>query len=339
MTTRNSQASNKSANTGLSLVELMISILLGLLLSSGIIAVYLESKRNFAAEEELARIQENGRFALGLLKRELSLAGFFGGYFLVSEILVPTTGPDKVDPDCASPAWALDINPSVDLIDNFSSSLVTVDGTTLDCLTIADIEPGTDVFTVKRSTGEATVYEGIYADGVTAAKNKQMYLRVEGYGDEREWKYNDTAGFSDVDPNDPIEYWEMHASIFFIRSYAVATGDGIPTLCVVTLVGKTMEERCLVEGVEDMQIVFGEDTDGDSVPNQYVSSPTDLDAAVTARIYLLMRSVNELSGTANINTKTYTIIPGSTPVTFNDNYLRRIFSTTVLMRNSILPAG
>jgi len=322
----------------------MISILLGLLLSSGIIAVYLESKRNFAAEEEMARIQENGRFALGSLKRELSLAGFFGGYFIISDLPAPTTDPEKVAPDCASPAWALDVSTPVDFIDNVditSSPLVTIEGTTLTagCLTIADIKEDTDIFMVKRTAGEATVYEGVYADGVdaTSAAKKQMYLKVKDYGDVREWLYHESGELPDVVPNDPIEYWQVYAKIFYIRSYSATSGDDIPTLCVVALVGNDIEERCLVEGVEDMQVVFGEDTDGDSVPNRYVSSPTDISAAVTARIYLLMRSVNELSGTVNTNKKTYRVGPGS--VTVDDSYLRRIFSTTVLMRNSILPAG
>ena len=43
---------------GLSLVELMRSIVLGLLIVAAVIGVYLESKRNYAAEEEVARIQE-----------------------------------------------------------------------------------------------------------------------------------------------------------------------------------------------------------------------------------------------------------------------------------------
>ena len=40
----------RARQSGLSLVELMISIVLGLLIVAGVIGVYLESKRNYAAE-------------------------------------------------------------------------------------------------------------------------------------------------------------------------------------------------------------------------------------------------------------------------------------------------
>ena len=62
---------------GLTLIELLISILLGAVLSLAISGVYLESVRNFMVENEMARLQENGRFSLNLLRRELSQAGFF----------------------------------------------------------------------------------------------------------------------------------------------------------------------------------------------------------------------------------------------------------------------
>ena len=64
---------------GLTLIELMVSILLGSTFSLAIAGVYLHSKRQFAVEEAMARVQENGRFALHLLRRELSLAGFYSG--------------------------------------------------------------------------------------------------------------------------------------------------------------------------------------------------------------------------------------------------------------------
>jgi type IV pilus assembly protein PilW len=52
---------------------------------------------------------------------------------------------------------------------------------------------------------------------------------------------------------------------------------------------------------------------------------------VVARIYLLLRTVNEISG--HEDTKTYNL--GQTAVgPFNDGYYRRVFQTTVLLRNS-----
>jgi type IV pilus assembly protein PilW len=70
--------SNACRNRGLSLVELMVAITLGLLLTAGMIQLFNSSKVTFQTNDGIARVQENGRFALELLKRELREAGSFG---------------------------------------------------------------------------------------------------------------------------------------------------------------------------------------------------------------------------------------------------------------------
>lgn len=68
---------------GLSLVELMIAMALGLLLMTGVIQVFLSSRQTYAANEAMGRLQENGRFALEFIARSARLAGYtdpiFGG--------------------------------------------------------------------------------------------------------------------------------------------------------------------------------------------------------------------------------------------------------------------
>lgn len=59
---------------GFSLVELMISLLLGLLVSAAAIGIFLSNQRTYRATESLARIQENARVAFELMARELRQA-------------------------------------------------------------------------------------------------------------------------------------------------------------------------------------------------------------------------------------------------------------------------
>lgn len=61
---------------GLSLVELMVALVLGMLLMTGVIQVFLSSKQTYAANEANARIQENGRFALDFISRSARLGGY-----------------------------------------------------------------------------------------------------------------------------------------------------------------------------------------------------------------------------------------------------------------------
>ena len=61
---------------GLSLVELMIAMALGVLVSAGIMAVFRATADSRQAQEQLARLQEEGRFAITQIKNDLFNAEF-----------------------------------------------------------------------------------------------------------------------------------------------------------------------------------------------------------------------------------------------------------------------
>lgn len=63
---------------GLSLVELMIAMAIGLVVMLGVVQVFAASRESYRLSEGLARVQENSRFALDTLQRELRMAGHFG---------------------------------------------------------------------------------------------------------------------------------------------------------------------------------------------------------------------------------------------------------------------
>ena len=63
---------------GLSLVELMIALLIGSILMLGLVQVFSASRAAYQVSEGVARVQENGRFALDYLQRDIRLIGHFG---------------------------------------------------------------------------------------------------------------------------------------------------------------------------------------------------------------------------------------------------------------------
>jgi type II secretory pathway pseudopilin PulG len=310
---------------GLSLIELLVSITLGLILASGLVTVYIDSKNNYQAEDEIARVQENGRYALSVLKRELALSGFLGGH-LDTESKVTCAG------SCTG--WAFDASVPVEFVNSVSAS-----DTMPSSSTRTDFEAGTDIFSVKRTSGDFTLKDGEYGDGKTAADDNQWYLRAENYGDFQEWVFLGSGGIpsgEDVAGSE-IDYWEYYVKTFYIRNYSVSAGDGVPTLCVERLIATGLQSQCLIEGIEDLQVEFGIDSDGDNAPNQFKSNPTaaEIESAVAARIYLLVRGIDAVAGYTN--NKTYTL--GDKDVAAkNDAFVRRVFSTTVQMRNTVLPS-
>lgn len=64
---------------GVSLIELMIAMTLGLVLVIGITSVYLGAKRSVDNQAALATVQENARYAFEFLGNDVRMAGFSGG--------------------------------------------------------------------------------------------------------------------------------------------------------------------------------------------------------------------------------------------------------------------
>lgn len=64
---------------GISLIELMISLTLSALLMLGVMRMFTDSTTNNLADTALAQVQDSGRMAIELLKRDIRMAGFQGG--------------------------------------------------------------------------------------------------------------------------------------------------------------------------------------------------------------------------------------------------------------------
>ncbi|MEP7070444.1 MAG: hypothetical protein ABI789_14440, partial [Usitatibacter sp.] len=112
------RTSPPSAVAGVSLVELMISIVLGMLLIAALTTVFASTS---AARNELERTSrqiENGRFAMELLSDDLRVAGFYGE-LNVKQLAVPAALPDPCSTTVSD--WADAITIGVQAYDNGAS--------------------------------------------------------------------------------------------------------------------------------------------------------------------------------------------------------------------------
>ena len=265
------------------------------------------------------------------------MAGFFAGVLSMDAVT-----PVSVGIDCSPANWALDGRAPVEMVDDYHGQFtpVSLNSTPFSCLEGAGIVPFTDILAIKRTASEASVLRGVPAPHLTRSTVEQWYLRLPDDGNPI-WKKLRPVDFLDAaTAGASWAYWEASSKIFYIRRYSDSgdTDDGIPTLCMENLAGNAVTSRCLVEGVENMQFEFGIDTDDDGVANQYKVAPTgaEMEQAVTARIHLLLRSILEISGYRD--DRSYTL--GQKQVAAqHDAYLRRVFSTTVRLRNRTEPIG
>ena len=77
----------------------------------------------------------------------------------------------------------------------------------------------------------------------------------------------------------------------------------------------------LVEGIENMQILYGEDTNGDNTPDHYVAvgGVGDMERVVSVRVALTARTLD-----ANLD-----------PAANDDGRLRHTFQSTITLRNRL----
>jgi type IV pilus assembly protein PilW len=96
----------------------------------------------------------------------------------------------------------------------------------------------------------------------------------------------------------------------------------------------------LVEGIENFQVEYGRDTTGDGMPDDYVSSPSVSDYVVSARLFILARSITATPGYSLAPGKAYclaSLVAGACPtgkaVSFSDNFKRHLYLSEVRLTN------
>ena len=82
-------------HAGFTLVELMIAMLIGVVLMGGVIQIFASSKQTYRTQDELGRTQENARYAMEVLLKDIRMAGYMGcfGQTAVTDIVKPALKP------------------------------------------------------------------------------------------------------------------------------------------------------------------------------------------------------------------------------------------------------
>lgn len=317
---------------GLSLIELMIAMVLGLLIVLGLSSLFLSSKRNFRQDEMIGRMQEEARFGIDNLTRDLSMAGFWG------EVIGTSTLGNYggvVTNDCVSggSSWIKTAQNSMPIsaLDNTTGASAN---TAFSCIASTEVAENTDIVAIKRVSGERA----------SSGEAARVYMRNLNGTAGLLFMNDGTVGTLADNPD-----WEYRPAIYYIRNFSVTAGDGIPALCRKILSPDTSSSppvvpavitECLAQGVENLQVEYGLDTNitPDGVANRYVSAPLSAaqqNQVVTVRFYLLSRSVERDFG--YISGKRFSFANFGTPTAYApaDNFYRRVYTTTVMLRNPI----
>ena len=317
----------RKLQTGFTVVELMIATTLSMVLGAAVVTVFVNNSYSFNQDDNIARMQDDARHALREIAFDISMAGHYAELHI----------PDAVTPD-GGLSIGIDCGPAgevnwmyrtVEAGTGNTMSIAAIDNATNaaavaahSCFQPAELLDGTDVVAIKRVAGAETAAPAV----------GNVYLRTNG-----------TVGllFNGPAPSappivvaPPRADWVYRPSIYYIRRFANAPGDNLPTLCrkVLRGAGPSMTTECLATGIENLQIEYGIDTTDDGHPNVYMTNPTltQMQAAVAARIFLVARTTD--IDTRYTNDKTYSI-SNSPDMVPDDSFHRRVFSTSVSIQN------
>lgn len=324
---------NPKKQQGVTLIELMISITIGLILLAGIAQIFVSNKKSYQLQQATARVQDNGRVAMQILSKEIRMADFWG---------CANNASDVVDHlDCAGSSHAACVTPPntggiKGEDNNADSSDSIVNGT--DTLFLQGAFGG-DI-PVETHSATAASFKTIRANGL---KVGQIVLATDCTTVDRLQITNANTSTSTVVSNTggstvPGNLTKLgkdyatDAMLFALRAvdyHIEIDSDGMYGL-YQSIDGET--PQMLVEGVENMQIMYGVDIDNNKSADMYQTAtqitteeadPTPSftwEEVVAIRLTLTVRSEDGV--TADVTAE-------------GDRRVRRTFTSTTTIRNRI----
>lgn len=352
---------------GFSLIELMISVALGLVLMGGVIQIFINSKAAYNTQRAVSSVQESGRLAIEFMARDIRMAGFMG---------CASRKVGRVDSTIKGTDF------QYDLLDSTNSGELALDairgyssvpaGLTLSPAPLAN----TDFFVITGAMDEdisivkdkasATMFASLTTQESKACPNgtdnrlsgicpgdillatdckKARIFQATKVGESSgELHINhDASGSPGNDPSswggssDPDNSYGDGGQILKMQRviWYIAKGkSGRPSVWQYSS-GVSLE---ILEGVEDMHITYGRDTNNDLVPDTYNSAAEINAIGATAwhgvssvRVQILVQSLDDR------------VVPEKQVYTFAEDKdkeaadfrLRQVFVSTVGIRSRL----
>ncbi len=326
---------------GLSLVEVLVALVISLFLLTGIVQVYMSHRVSYTFSEAISRIQENGRFALDTMTQDLRMAGFFG-----CAIFDPADTASLVNNlNPANPGFdAFIVQGPLNGTENDGlngSDSITLRGAKPDQVTVQppfNVSTSANIFITATDSiqpGDIVMLSNCRGGDIFQVTNKTagggaaQQAIVHNTGGGNPGNFNPDACGGGGNAHCLSQTYGSDSTMFELQTvtYSIAVGaSGEPALWRSEN-GINVE---LIEGIAQMQVLYGVDTNGDKFANQYLVStavPNMLNV-MSVRLMLLVRSdtngVTEGAQVYNYN---------GASITATDQRLRQVFSTTIALRN------
>lgn len=352
----------KRKASGLSLVELMVAIVIGLILMLGLVQIYGATRESYRLSEGMSRVQENGRFALDFLQRDIRLAGHFGCVNDQARLQMETSAGAGVGNVLASHFAAgglLDFRFSIQGFDGpppvvglAPAPLAGSDSLILRFLTgdgvpVTGLDAAASTVTVDNAKWDVMTFGGVAAPelfGVADCTFADVFAAESVSGStvtapatvllDQRYAASPSGG--------PASLYRAEALIYYIAN---GTG-GRPSLYRARLNadGEPTSEE-LVEGIENMQLRYGmAGLNANGEPNGNVQSQGTATQVTGLGSWPMVGQVQValLASSPNVASAQQAAAPGRVPnllgvapVVPDDRRYRSVYQSTIALRNRL----
>ncbi|MCC7220470.1 MAG: PilW family protein [Candidatus Contendobacter sp.] len=273
---------------GLTLIEIMVALLIGVFLLAGVIQIFIVNKQTYRVQENLSRMQENGRFAIDYLNHYIRLAGYI------------TT-----------------------------KSLNDIRYKDLSRNSRTGQNDGSSITSSLFNSGNKVI-SGTNGDGLNSSDSITVRFQADPPADGQ---MADCLGNTVSSPNGDV----IVANRFFLQ--ADASNNNQPTLYCDPLQATDPTAQPVISGVENMQIRYCVPADSTDTNIGCVLAGNDVsdwNQIQSVRVSLLLRSADD---NLVVQPQPYQFdVNGdgvNETITPSDKRLRRVFTTTIAVRNLV----
>ena len=345
---------------GFSLVEIMIALLLGLILTGGLIDVLLSNKQTNSLQIALSNMQQDGRVAINMLSTDIRMADYSGCYSDLSDGVENTlNNPTSFAWDLANTVQGFnDVSASFTVSDTNSGGVISgiTEGT--DVLVIKGMADGVPIssnpdnstFTIDATLNNLNAGEPLIvadceqasmfqASSITSASGVTTILHTAAVMTPGNNLATVTNSFGTN-----AEIARLTSTVYYIKNDASGDPGLFQSSLSVNTSGDTaaLEENQLVSNVENMQIQYGVDSDEDQDVDVYqdASAVTDWSAVISIRMALLLISANDFliqnAESYSFDDSTFSFSKDDPAGASADRKLRRTFTGFMALRNRTL---
>lgn len=319
-----------NGSPGFSLVEMMISITIGMVLIAGLIGVLVSSSRSAQTNDKTAELQSNGRYALNLLRQELRHADFRGYTWAAP---TPPTTAITITNECLAAGQA-----AGDFVSNLGQGVWganDVNPYAGNCLSGLYVRG--DVLVIRHAAQAALVSPITLVNGNiyfrSAFTKGEMFKAPASAVAATGSPQNANGTAFGADQGEPLADFLVQEQVYYIGNDDA--NASVPALRRRALNGSDMTDEMVVSGIEQIQVKYGRAIEGNTryFDADEISAEVDPAAAWegvnSVRIWVLARNSRVEPGYSSA--RTYSM--GDLAYAVNDGFRRQVFTSVVQLRN------